>query len=251
VRENDRVREAIIEYQPRIREMPTSERPRERLRAVGVGPLRTAELLAILLRTGGNGENVVQLGERLIAKFDGLPGLARATVAQLCDVKGIGEAKAAQVLAGIELGKRIVSAPEERAVIRCSADIERLYRPSMLDLEQEEVRVLMVDTRNRVMRSEMVYRGSAHTVAVRVGDLFREAVREGATGMAVVHNHPSGDPAPSAQDVDLTRQVVEAGKLLGIEVLDHVVIARGGYVSMREKGLWPQEASRAVPKAAG
>jgi DNA repair protein RadC len=243
--------QAIIDYQPRIREMPSAERPRERLRAVGAGPLTNPELLAILLRTGGNGENVVRLGERLIAHFHGIPGLARASQAQLCAVKGIGEAKAAQVLAGIELGRRIVSAaPGEREVIRCSDDLERFFRPSMVDLEQEEVRVLMLDTRNRVMRSHTVYQGSVHSAVVRVGELFRGPVRENATAVALVHNHPSGDATPSPQDVALTRQVVEAGELLGIEVLDHVVIARGGYVSMRENGLWPKGAGRPASRAA-
>jgi DNA repair protein RadC len=246
------LREAVTEYQPRIREMASEDRPRERLRAVGPAPLTNPELLAILLRTGGNGENVVRLGERLIAKFNGLPGLARATAAQLCEVKGIGEAKAAQVMAGIELGRRIVSAaPEERRVIRCSDDIDRFCRASMVDLEQEEVRVLLMDTRNRVIRMHTAYQGSVHSAVVRIGELMREAVRENASSIAVVHNHPSGDPTPSSQDVVLTREVSEAGELLGIEVLDHVVIGRAGYVSLKEKGLFPGEKGRSQARAAG
>jgi DNA repair protein RadC len=249
---DETAREALIEYQPRIREMPYEERPRERLRAVGAGPLTNAELLAILLRTGGNGENVVRLGERLIARFGGIGGLARASSAQLCDVKGIGEAKAAQVLAGIELGRRIVSAaPEERTVVRCSDDVARFCRASMIDLEQEEVRLLLLDTRNRVTRVHTAYQGNAHTAVVRVSELFREAVRENAIAVAVVHNHPSGDPSPSPQDVALTAQIVEAGELLGIDVLDHVVIARGGHVSLRQRGLWPEEEATRAPRAAG
>ena len=226
-----------IEYQPRIREMPAQERPRERLRAVGAGTLTNAELLAILLRTGGNGENVVALATRLLSQAGGIEALGRASFADLCRLKGVGGAKAAQVLAGIELGRRIVGAlPEGRAVIRCSDDIERLLRPEMIDLEREELRVLLLNARYQVTGNRTVYQGNAHSVVVRVGEVFREAVRENSTCIVVAHNHPSGDPTPSEDDARLTRQIVEAGQLLGIEVLDHVVIARGGCVSMKEYG---------------
>jgi DNA repair protein RadC len=236
------VPDTIIDYQPRIREMPEEERPREKLRERGAEALSNAELLAILLRMGGSGENVVALSQRLIARFDGIGGIAQASLAELCDVRGIGEAKGAQVLAGIELGRRIVkSAPESRRTIRCSDDIERLLRAEMVDLPQEELRVVLMNARNHVLGVRTAAIGTADTARVTLRDIFRVAVKENATRIAVAHNHPSGDASPSSDDVALTAQIVEGGKMLGIEVLDHVVIARGGYVSMAEKGLWPKE----------
>jgi DNA repair protein RadC len=247
------VRDTIIEYQPRIREMPAEERPRERLRAVGPAPLTNAELLAILMRTGGRGENVLALAQRVIAEFDGVGSLARASLAELCAVKGIGEAKASQVLAGIELGRRIVAAsPEPSRIMRCSDDIDRLLRAEMVDLPQEELRVVMMNARGQLTGVRTAAIGTADKAPVTLRDVFRAAVKDNAASIAIVHNHPSGDPSPSADDAALTRQIVEAGQMLGIEVLDHVVISRGGYVSMREHGLWPlSKQPTAMPKAAG
>jgi len=228
---------STIEYQPRIREMPREERPRERLRAAGAGPLTNAELLAIMLRTGGNGENVVALGQRVLSQFGGVTGMARVSFAELCGVKGIGGAKAAQVLAGIELGRRIVSAsPEALPYVRCSDDIERLLRAEMVDLPQEELRVVLLNARSQLTGIRTASMGTADRATITLRDVFRAAVKENALAVAIVHNHPSGDPTPSPDDVTLTRQIVEAGRLLGIDVLDHIVIARGGYVSLREHG---------------
>jgi DNA repair protein RadC len=225
--------------------MPTEERPRERLRAVGAAPLTNAELLAILLRMGGRGENVVSLSQRLIARFDGVGGLARASLAELCEVHGIGEAKAAQVLAGIEFGRRVVAAlPEERAVIRCAGDIDRLLRAEMVDLPQEELRVVLLNARNHVLAVRTASLGTADKAPVTLRDVFRLAVKDNASAIAVVHNHPSGDASPSSDDVALTELIVSAGEMLGIDVLDHVVIARGGYASLRDKGLWPRKAEK-------
>ena len=234
--------ESIIEYQPRISEMPSAERPRERLRSLGPTSLGNAELLAILMRTGARGENVVALGQRLIARFDGVGGLARASLAELCEVKGIGEAKAAQVMAGIEFGRRIVAAlPEERAVIRCAGDIDRLLRAEMVDLPQEELRVVLLNARNHVLAVRTASLGTADKAPVTLRDVFRLAVKDNASAIAVVHNHPSGDASPSSDDVALTEQIVHAGEMLGVDVLDHVVIARGGYASLKDKGLWPKK----------
>jgi DNA repair protein RadC len=237
--------ESIIQYQPRIAEMPTEERPRERLRTLGAASLTNAELLAILLRMGGRGENVVSLGQRLIARFDGVGGLARASLAELCEVRGIGEAKAAQVLAGIEFGRRVVAAlPEERAVIRCAGDIDRLLRAEMVDLPQEELRVVLLNARNHVLAVRTASLGTADKAPVTLRDVFRLAVKDNASAIAVVHNHPSGEASPSADDVALTELIVNAGEMLGVDVLDHVVIARGGYASLKDKGLWPTKAEK-------
>ncbi len=232
------MRETAPDHRPLIRDMPSNERPRERLRSRGAEALSNAELLAILLRPGGNGENVVSLGQRLLSRFEGIGGLGHAALSELCGMKGVGEAKAAQVLAGIELGRRIVSAqPEERTVVRSSDDVYNLLRAEMMDLEQEHLKVVLLNIRNQVLGVRPVYVGNAHTAVVRVAEVFRDAIRENCPSLIIVHNHPSGDPSPSPDDVAMTKQIVEAGRLLNIEALDHIVIARNGYVSLKELGL--------------
>jgi len=232
------MREQSAEYGIMIRDLPADERPRERLRDRGPEALNNAELLAILLRTGGNGENVLSLAQRVMARVESVASLGRLTLADLCALKGIGDAKAAQILAGIELGRRIVSAlPETRPVIRCSDDVDRLVRAELVDQEQEHLKVVLLNTRQQVMGVRTAYIGSVHSAVVRVSELLRDAVRENCPNIILVHNHPSGDPSPSPDDVAMTRHVVEAGKMLNIDVLDHVVVARGGYVSLKERGL--------------
>ena len=227
-----------VAYTPRIADLPSGDRPRERLLRVGANALSNAELLAIILRVGGVGQNAVRLAEALLARFEGLPGLARAGVGELAQIKGVGDAKVAQVKASLELGRRLLAAaPDERPQIRSPADAANLLMGEMAFLEQENLRMVLLDTRNRVLSISTVYVGSINASVVRVGELFREAIRRNAAAVIVVHNHPSGDPAPSAEDVAVTRQVVQAGRLLDIQVLDHLVIGRGRYVSLKERGL--------------
>ncbi|MFW5941318.1 MAG: RadC family protein [Chloroflexota bacterium] len=221
-----------------IRDLPQDERPRERLTRLGARAVSNQELLAITLRTGVGGENVLRLAERLLAHFNGLPGLARASLAELCHVKGIGPAKAAEVKAALELGRRLlVAAPEERPRVTSPADAANLLMSEMMLLEQEHLRLILLDTRNHVLRTPTIYVGSLNTSVVRVGELFRAAIKENAAALIVAHNHPSGDPSPSPEDVHVTRQIREAGKLLDIELLDHVIIGRQRYVSLKERGL--------------
>ncbi len=227
-----------IEYRPLIRDLPTGERPRERLRDYGEGSLSNAELLAIVLRVGVDNESVLDMSARLLAKFEGLPGLARASFGELCQYRGLGPAKVAQFKAALELGRRLhATQPEDRPSVRSPSDVANLVRSEMELLEQEEMRVVVLNTRNQVIALPKVYKGSVHTSVVRVAELFREAVRQNGPNVILVHNHPSGDPAPSKEDVELTRQAVSAGKLLDIEVLDHLVIGQGRFVSLKEKGL--------------
>ena len=231
--ENERV-----EYRPMIRDLPTGERPRERLLHYGAGALSTAELLAIILRVGTSGENVVRVAEKLLARHDGLPGMAQATIQELCQDKGVGEAKAIQVKAALELGRRLlVAAPHERPQIRQPADAANLLMAEMQLLTQEHLRTVLMDSRNRVINIPTIYIGSLNAASVRVGEVFREAIRANSAAMIVVHNHPSGDPTPSPEDVQVTRQIVEAGSLLNIDVLDHLIIGRQRFVSMKERGL--------------
>lgn len=227
-----------IEYHPMIKDMPAGERPRERLTQAGPGALSSAELLAIILRTGIRGENVLDMAHRLLAKYGGLAGLARVSLAELCAEKGLGLAKAAQLKAALELGRRLlVTSPEERPQVKCPSDAANLLMGEMGLLEQEHMRVLLLDTRNRVLSVHTVYQGSLNTTLVRVGELFRDAIRANCAGIIVAHNHPSGDPTPSPEDVAVTQQIVAGGKLLDIDVLDHLVICQHRFVSLRERGL--------------
>jgi DNA repair protein RadC len=222
----------------RITDLAETERPRERLAQLGPQALSNAELLAILLRVGVRGENAVHVGQRLLADFKGLSGLHRAPFEELCDQHGIGEAKAAQIKAAIELGRRLaLEAPEERPTINSPADAAALVAYEMSALEQEHLRVFLLDTRNHVLDIVEVYKGSVNSSQIRVGELFKPAVRQNATAIIVAHNHPSGDPTPSPDDVAVTRAIVQAGKLLNVDVLDHLVIGQGRWVSLKERGL--------------
>jgi DNA repair protein RadC len=222
----------------RISDMASTERPRERLAALGAKSLSSAELIAILLRSGVEGRNVLQLAQDLIADLGGLAGIHRASYAELRMRRGIGAAKAAQIRAAIELGRRMAAATfEDRPLIQSPEDAAGLLLYEMGALEQEHLRVLLLDTRNRLVRSVEVYQGSLNASLVRVGEVLRDAVRENAAAVIVAHNHPSGDPTPSPEDIALTRAIVDAGNLLDIEVLDHLVIGKGRFVSLKSRGL--------------
>lgn len=222
----------------RITDLQVSERPRERLAQLGAQSLSQAELLAILLRVGVPGENAVQVGQRLLSDLGGLAGIHRASYEDVCAQHGIGPAKAAQIKAAIELGRRLaVAAPEERPTVHSPEDAAALVQYEMSALEYEELRVVLLDVRNRVLDVQSIYRGSATSAQVRVGELFKAAIRRNAAAIIVIHNHPSGDPTPSPEDVALTRAIVQAGNLLDVGVLDHLVIGRGRYVSLKERGL--------------
>jgi DNA repair protein RadC len=215
--------------------MPADERPRERLRMYGPETLTNAELIAILLRTGINGENAVAVGQRLLSTYEGLRGLSKAAYGQLARQRAMGDAKACQLMAAMELGKRVAKERlPERRVIRSPEDVYAMLFSEMALLEEEHLRVVLLSVRQEVLATREVYRGNVSSIGVHPGVVFKEAVREGCPGMIVVHNHPSGDPSPSGEDVDMTRQLIESGKLLGVELTDHVIIARHGHASLRE-----------------
>ena len=225
-------------YSPLIHDMAQEERPRERLMQVGATAVSTTELLAIIMRTGQAGESVLRLAERLLMQFGSLPGLAQATITELQQVKGIGPAKAVEIKAALELGRRLMAAiPDERPRVSSPADAANLLMSEMMFLEQEHLRLILLNTRNEVLKTPTIYVGSLNTSVVRIGELFRAAIRENAAAFIVAHNHPSGDPSPSAEDVNVTRQLVQAGKLMDIGVLDHIIIGRQRYVSLKERGL--------------
>ena len=184
------------------------------------------------------GENVLRLAERLLITFKDLPGLARASINQLTDVNGIGPAKAVEIKAALEIGRRLLnSAPEEKLRVTSPADAANLLMSEMSFLEKEHLRLVLLDTRNQVLGTPTIYVGSLNSSVLRVGELFRAAIKENAAAFIVAHNHPSGDPAPSSEDVRVTRQIVKAGELLNIEVLDHIVIGHNRFVSLKERGL--------------
>lgn len=223
---------------PTIKDLPTQERPRERLARCGESALSTTELLAIILRTGAGGESALALARRLLSAHDGLPGLARASFAELRAERGLGNAKTAQLKAALELGRRMLLAtPEERLIIRSPSDVAQLLMAEIAHLEQEHFRVLYLDTRNRLLGSDTVYVGSLNASHVRVAGIFRDAIKRNCAAVIVAHNHPSGDPSPSPEDVGVTRQLIEAGDLLSIEVLDHLIVGQHRFVSLRERGL--------------
>jgi DNA repair protein RadC len=222
----------------RITDLHETDRPRERLASLGPQALSNAELIAILLRVGVPGENAVQVGQRLLQKFGGISGLHRAPFEELLKEHGIAEAKAAQIKAAIELGRRLtLEAPEERPTINSPADAAALVLYEMSALEQEHLRVILLDRRNHVLEVSELYRGSVSSSQVRVGEIFKAAIRKNASALIVVHNHPSGDPTPSPDDVAVTRAIVQAGKMLDVDVLDHMVIGQGRWVSLKERGL--------------
>ena len=221
-----------------IKDLPLQERPRERLARVVEGALSTTELVAIILRTGAGGQSALDIARRLLSTYDGLPGLARASFAELRAEYGLGNAKTAQLKAALELGRRmLLAAPEDRRVVRSPSDVAQILIAEMAHLAQENFQVLYLDTRNRLLGSETVYVGTLNASHIRVAEIFRDAVKRNCAAIIVAHNHPSGDPSPSPEDVEVTRQLIAAGKLLSIELLDHLVIGQQRFVSLRERGL--------------
>jgi DNA repair protein RadC len=220
-----------------MHDMPDSERPRERLLQHGAGTLSNAELLAVVLGTGTRSENVLQLAGRVLAHFGGLHGLARLTATELQQVKGLGNARSAEILASLELGKRLYNQPaEERPRIESADDAARLVMDMSL-LHQEQVRVILLDTNRRVVAIPTIYMGTVDMSIIRVSELFKDAIIRNSPAMILVHNHPSGDALPSPEDVELTRTVISAGKLLDIQLVDHVIIGQHSWKSLRNMKL--------------
>ncbi len=221
-----------------LKETPATDRPRERLKAVGASHLSDAELLAILLRVGIRGENVQDLARRLLSENHGLTGLAGLEFSELARQRGVGEAKACSIKAALELGRRLLrAAPEQRKQITSGADVADLLLLEMGQLEQEHMRVLHLNTKNQLIAMVEVYKGSLNSAPVRAADIFKGAVRNAAASVILAHNHPSGDPSPSPEDARATEHLVEAGRLLDIEVLDHLVIGHSRWESMRARRL--------------
>jgi len=221
-----------------LAEMPEAERPRERLLRHGPSALSNVELLAILLNTGLPGESVMVVAERLLREYGGFPGLMKLSAEELARIHGIGPAKATKLKASMEIANRILASnPNQKPKISSPDDITNLIGLEMSLLEQEQLRIVLLNTRNEVIGIRTLYQGTTNQAQVRIAEVFRDAVRANAVAIIVVHNHPTGDPTPSSADIELTRSMVEAGEMLEIKLLDHMIIGHGRHVSMKRLGL--------------
>ncbi|AUJ26128.1 hypothetical protein A21D_03088 [Virgibacillus dokdonensis] len=220
-----------------IKDVPKDDRPRERLLKVGPGQVSNAELLAIILGSGTKSESVLSLSNRLLMHFEGLKLLNDATIEELIAIKGIGRAKGVLVLAAIELGKRMNGFQSgDRYVIRSPEDGADYIMEDMRVLNQEHFVALFLNTKNQVIHRQTIFIGSLNASIVHPREVFREAVKRSAASIIVAHNHPSGDPTPSREDIHVTRRLVESGKMIGIELMDHLIIGNRKFVSLKEKG---------------
>lgn len=228
-----------MEYKT-IKNWPEDERPRERLLRLGATEMSTAQLLAIILRTGDRDKSALELARELMMHFGSLKEIEDATVAELSSIKGMGNAKIAQLKAAFELGKRLLQnrtgEQMQTPSFRRSIEVYEYYRPKFYGLKKERFLCAMLDAKNRVFKEVIVSDGTLTYSPVHPREVFRSAIKEAAASVLFVHNHPSGDPSPSKDDLFITKRLVETGKIVGIPVLDHVIISDGRYVSLMEKG---------------
>ncbi|ALC89796.1 hypothetical protein AM500_08425 [Bacillus sp. FJAT-18017] len=220
-----------------IRDYPQEERPRERFISGGPSSLSNHELIALLLRTGTKDESVLQLANRLLSHFEGLRLLKAASLEEITAIKGIGQAKAIQLLAALELGSRVANlSNNERYVIRSPEDGANYVMNEMRFLSQEHFVCLYLNTKNQVLHKQTIFIGSLNASIVHPREVFKEAFRRSAASIICLHNHPSGDPTPSREDIEVTKRLSECGKIIGIDVLDHLIIGENKFVSLKEKG---------------
>ncbi|KPK02878.1 MAG: DNA repair protein RadC [Nitrospira bacterium SG8_35_4] len=223
-----------------IKKWPEDERPRERLLKFGATGLSTAELLAIILKTGGRDKSAITLARELLIRFTALKEMEDASAAEFLTIKGIGNAKIAQLKAAFELGRRLLQKEQggmkQDSPFKNSREVYEYYRPRFFGLKKERFLCSLLDSKNRVFRETVVSEGTLTSSLVHPREVFRYAIKEAAASVLFVHNHPSGDPDPSRDDIEITRRLVETGRVIGIQVLDHIVISDGKYVSLMEKG---------------
>jgi len=219
-----------------IKEWPEGERPRERLLKYGSGNLSDARLLAIILRTGGGGETAVSLAMEILNSFGNLRKIGNASLNELASFKGVGNAKAAQILAAFELGRRLLGETHNKyPVFSSGRDVYLYYRQFFDNRKKEVFRSALLDAKNRMFRDCRISEGTLTNSLIHPREAFRDAIRESAASIIFVHNHPSGDPTPSHEDIAITERLADVGEIVGIKVLDHVIIGDGKYTSMMEK----------------
>lgn len=225
-------------YSTSVREMPEEERPRERLARLGPEALRDAELIAILFRTGTRSTGAVALGEEVVRHFGSLRNLARASLEELRQVSGLGDVKAVEIKAALELGKRLATYRErDKTKILSPEDVADILMARFKEYETEHFKCVLLNTKKELIRIVDVSKGGLDTALAVPRDVFRMAVREGASSTIICHNHPSGDPEPSKEDIEITRRLCESGHIIGITVDDHVIFGDGRFVSLRARGL--------------
>ncbi len=223
---------------PVIKALPAEERPRERLAKYGAESLSTIELMAIVLRTGTADLSVLEVAKLLLAKFESLPSIAAASLQELCTVRGVGKTKAIQLLAAFELGKRLQTARlTEDQALSSPQEVAGFLMPRLRFLDQEHFLTLHLNTKNRLLSMETISIGTLDASLVHPREVFKAAIRQSSASLILAHNHPSGDPRPSQEDIKLTHRLKESGELLGIPILDHVIIGDHKYYSMKEEGL--------------
>ncbi|MEL4304706.1 RadC family protein [Methanococcoides sp. LMO-2] len=224
------------DHKVRIHDMPEEERPRERLLKHGPGSLSNAELLSIILRTGSKDENVLHMCSRILSEYN-LKQLSQANISQLTKIRGVGPAKATQIAAVFELARKLeIFIDDPKRKIRSAGDVYSLLYSKHREVKKEVLTALYLDTKNQILREEVVSIGSLNANIVHPREVFKSALMESSASVILTHNHPSGDPAPSREDIAVTEKLVEGGKILGINVLDHVIIGDGRYVSLKEEG---------------
>lgn len=220
-----------------IRDVNIADRPRERLLRQGAKSLSNQELLAILLRTGTKEESVLVLANRVLSTFERLHHLKHATIEEMVAIKGIGEVKAIQILAAIELGRRLSQKQnDDKYTVRSPQDAAAYLMPDMTSLNQEHFVVLFLDVKNQIIHKKTIFIGGLNASIVHPREIFREAVKRSAASIICAHNHPSGVPTPSPEDIEVTKRIQEAGYIIGIELLDHVIIGDHQFISLKEKG---------------
>ena len=230
---------AKVEYHATVHDIPSDERPRERLQKHGAETLTTADLLAIILRTGTTRSNVIELSNQLLVKYGGLSGLMRADFHEICNEYGLGLAKAAQLKADLELGKRLgLQELDKKYQVRSADDAARFVRMELMYLDHEEMHIILLDTKNQIVECIRRYKGTVNSSVLRASEVLRPAIVRNCPHIIVCHNHPSGDPTPSEEDIIVTKQLVEAARLLDIELLDHIVIGNPRYISLKEHMRW-------------
>ncbi|MDD5008699.1 MAG: DNA repair protein RadC [Syntrophorhabdaceae bacterium] len=223
-----------------VRDLPRSERPRERLLKFGADKLSSQELLALVIGRGVSKRSVMTIAQELVARFGSIQGISNATIEELSRIKGIGTAKAAQLKAAFELGKRQELEKEtlyEGYDIKDPQGVVRAVRGTIQDKAKEHFKLILLNTRNKIIGLSTVSIGTLNASLVHPREVFKDAIRHSASSVVIAHNHPSGDPEPSEEDLKITRRLVESGKILGIEVLDHIIIGKDTFVSLKTKGL--------------
>ena len=223
-----------------VHDLPLGERPRERLLKLGSEALSAQEILALILGRGIKGESVMVTSQKLLSRFGNLKGIANASIEELTQISGIGQAKAAQIKAAVELGKRLEDDAVERQkpMVKSPADVAALVRSQLKGKKKEHFLVLCLDTRNRIINCRPVSIGSLDTSIVHPREVFKEAVSSSAASVIFVHNHPSGDPEPSGEDIELTKRLAKAGEIIGIDVLDHIIVCDRSYLSLKARNLF-------------